>query len=402
MGEINWDMNDLVATDFNEEPWDYPKLWKWLATWVSLKNSFWSQRKFNYRYDPECSNPMGTYPPLEIVQSPPFSGEMRHTFFVENDARDGLDVTVRVDIGECDRHLKTIMIHYGTQEFLLRVSGSSELQTRVKSAFPVWSDAETGVIFGLSKEPLQTGQEYWLADIGYFIPGYKFDRSHAWWGQEMISVRIDERYFLLRLRETSQELRANIRKSFKNLLAMKLQVSVEEFELRKTPVPLKGPWEGGARIVESWDISFRPPEWCRSTEITVIYEGIHRVLRIQERLPLEHLLGLLHEAIGFNKDCAITREEGRLLDEEIAFYKWDSSDSIYIWKTPEVWETDLGSPTEVPEIEMLVYFRPETMSFKYTSALSPQWLAMNWAAEEFGVRQSLLRKDIRFRNQHPL
>jgi phenolic acid decarboxylase len=75
------------------------------------------------------------------------------------------------------------------------------------------------------------------------------------------------------------------------------------------------------------------------------------------------------------------------------------AEEIRIWKNPAVLETEMDGPDVGLKIEMLVHFRHETMSFRYTSELFPLWQARNWAAEEFGVRHNLLRMDIRFRNQ---
>jgi hypothetical protein len=215
----------------------------------------------------------------------------------------------------------------------------------------------------------------------------------------MFDFQIEGSHLLLRERDIRAELQTKAHRSLRELIASKLRVSDECIDLRKALIPLEGPWGIGANIVDSWRVNFRPPELRETVEVTVVDEGIYRKLKTRKRQSYEQLMSLLRGFLRFNEKCVITTDDGSLIDDEIGFHEWMDGEEIRIWKTPTVLETEMGGSEVESEIEMLAHFRHETMSFRYTSELSPLWQARNWAAEEFGVRRNLLRMDIRFRNQ---
>jgi hypothetical protein len=119
-------MNDLVVTDFDEEPMEYPRLWKWSATWVSKEGFSVSGENSIIDMIQDARFHLGFARPLEIWKLGKSYCEKTFTLLDAN-RQDGLNVKISVDIGECEQHLETVMIHYGGQVFIMKDSGSSEM-----------------------------------------------------------------------------------------------------------------------------------------------------------------------------------------------------------------------------------------------------------------------------------
>jgi hypothetical protein len=110
-GEIAWDMNDLVVTDSDEEPMEYPRLWKRSATWISKEWFLVSAENSIIDMIQNARFRWGFTRPLEIWKLG--KSYCEKTFvLLDADCHDGLNVKISVDIGECEQHLETNMIHY--------------------------------------------------------------------------------------------------------------------------------------------------------------------------------------------------------------------------------------------------------------------------------------------------
>jgi hypothetical protein len=219
--------------------------------------------------------------------------EARDEFVLtEDDCEDGLSIIIDEETGQHNSNLKTVMIHYMGQDFVLKIRGERHLAARIRTAFPDWCKSRTGRTLR-STDELQTGTEIWLIDTEDFVHDYAMDTSHEWWGLELTAFQIGNWTLMRPSRLLRDEQRERAPWSLTELVASRLKLSTDHVQLASLPRYVTGDWRPDTIVNGGWAVQVRAPETLREVFVQIRFRGQATVHRIRQRQSLETLYDYL-------------------------------------------------------------------------------------------------------------
>jgi hypothetical protein len=168
VGPINWDEDSLRMMQDQDQPADYPTLWKWEIECDSRQIMLVSPERpipdAKISIQRQWAIPRSFYLKTRSQYT-----DLEHEV-MKNECVN--EMTIRVSTEPpLQEDLKTVMIHHEGHEYLLEVSCMNHLIERLRTAFPDWWNLPDKRIGKFSLEDAQTGEEMWLIRNGIFVTG---------------------------------------------------------------------------------------------------------------------------------------------------------------------------------------------------------------------------------------